>query len=138
MTWMEQKGILRHWVLLELWTNNDYKSFMSRPLGNFPELILLNASLNKDIHESVSHHIIMSIANSDTPEKENPLAFLLETPKLGACAYTLTFYPNTGVAPLPHQIIDDISAVMHALHITKEHKGVLIPCLAIKTERRYL
>ena len=80
----------------------------------------------------------MSIASSNTPAKGNPLAFSLETPKLGAHVYTHIFDPDTGVAPLPHQIIDDISGVMHALHIIKEHKGVFVPGLAIRTRRRYL
>ena len=80
----------------------------------------------------------MSIANSDTPAKENPLASSLETPKLGARAYTRIFDPDTGVAPLPHRIIDDISGVVHALHIIKEHKGVFVSGLAIRTGQRYL
>ena len=75
----------------------------------------------------------MSIANSDTPVKENPLAFSLETPQLGAHAYNCIFDPNKGVAPLPHRIIDDISGVVHALHIIKEHKGVFVPGLEIRT-----
>ena len=80
----------------------------------------------------------MSIANSDMPAKENPLAFSLETWKIDACAYTKIFDPDTGVAPLPHQIINDISSVVHTLHIIKEHKGVFVPGLAIRTGRRYL
>ena len=111
---------------------------MGRPLSNSPELMPLDATLNKDIHKSVSCHLIMSISDSDMPAKENTLVFSLETLKLGACAYNCIIDPITGVTPLPHQIIDDISGVLHALHIIKEHKGVFLPGLAIRTRRQYL
>ena len=80
----------------------------------------------------------MSIPNSDMPMKENTFSFSMETPKLGAREYTRVFYPDTGVAPIPHPIIDDIISVLLALHIIKEHKGVFVPGLTIRTGWQYL
>ena len=58
--WMREKGYLKYWILPELGLNDDIGSFGGRPVGSSPEFMPLDASLNKDVHESTSRHCLLS------------------------------------------------------------------------------
>ena len=52
--YMEEKGVLKHWILPELGLNDTFARFKGVPLGNSPELMPLDASLNKDVDDGVN------------------------------------------------------------------------------------
>jgi hypothetical protein len=54
----------------------DLKRFFGRPIGDTPEIMNWDNSLNKDVHESVNHHIQQTINLG----KDDPRKFLLATP----------------------------------------------------------
>ena len=54
--WMERRGILKHWILPECGLHQDQpglKDYWHRPVGNSPELMPWDCSLNKDLQDAV-------------------------------------------------------------------------------------
>ena len=82
MQWMREKGYLKHWVLPEQGLNAGTR-FEGRPVGNSPEMMPLDCSLNNDTHEDVRKHIGLT---RNLP-KNDPRKFSLATPKQGMRAY---------------------------------------------------
>lgn len=63
------------WVLAVLDLNVKYKRYHGRPIGNSPEMMPLDNCLNKDLHESVARHVMMSRASALS--RDNPRLFHL-------------------------------------------------------------
>ena len=57
--WMRQKGYLHHW-LLPLNGMQYGTPYASRPVGNSPEFMPLDNSLNRDILHSLCFHCVLS------------------------------------------------------------------------------
>jgi hypothetical protein len=58
--WMREKDYLKRWLLpinQLSETNNDLKNFLHRPIGNSPEMIPWDCSLNKDIKDTIMRHV---------------------------------------------------------------------------------
>lgn len=60
--WMREKGYLQRWILPELGLNDDIGSYGGRPVGNCPEYMPWDSCLNKDVHETVRRHCVLSRA----------------------------------------------------------------------------
>ena len=126
MEWMEEEGILEMWIrpqagLFE--DDEELKRFWGRVVGNSPELMPLDKRLNKDIHESVNQHYVLT---NDLP-KEDPRRFGLETPRQVARSYARIWDPDTGVAPSPERIAHDFLQVFDdALPRIVEGKGICL------------
>ena len=106
---------------------------MGQPVGDSPELMPLDNSLNQDVHEheSVKRHVIMPLTvTSDDVSDFDPRWFSTRTPKLGTSAYLRVFDPAIGVAPHPDRIKQDIKKVTHARKEIHKTKGAYIPGLA--------
>ena len=129
----EETCIHERWIYPEFGLNDVIGACWSgRPVGNSPELMPLDNSLNQDIHESVRQHTSMSLViravnNSD------PRLFSMATPKSTSSAYRRVFDPDVGVSPRPERIVQDINKVRHALKEIYNHKGVYVPGLAGST-----
>lgn len=68
ITWMKQEGIYSR-CLLPLEINRD-TSFFGRPVGNSLEMMLLDATLNKDVDDGVCFHIALTtLLDEDDPKK---------------------------------------------------------------------
>lgn len=53
-TWMKEQGYYSRWLLpLEI---NRGTCFFGRPVGNSPEMMPMDSSLNKDVDDEVSYH----------------------------------------------------------------------------------
>jgi hypothetical protein len=117
--YMQAKGVLKHWVLPEFGLNDDFPRFKGVPLGNSPELMPLDASLNKDVDDGVARHCgITGFLKDNDPRK-----FLRDTPKRLNHAYVRVWegWPES------KRIVEDIDKFTLALHKIFEAKGVMIP-----------
>ena len=112
MAWMKKEGYLKMWIrpqagLFE--DDSELKRFWGRVVGNSPELMLLDKRLNKDLHEAVNQHYILT----NDLLKEDPRRFGMETPRQVASSYIRVWDPSTGVAPSSKRIVQDFIAVFH-------------------------
>ena len=97
--YMRATNVLDMWIRPQLGLFEDYedlKSYYGRVVGNSPELMPLDKSLNKDTHESVNQHYIIT----NDLAKDDPCRFGLSTPREVAHSYKRIWHPETGVAPL--------------------------------------
>ena len=51
--------------------NDEFTYFKGKPGGNSPEMMPLDNCLNKDIHESVSQHVLVSLASGGSLDKDD-------------------------------------------------------------------
>ena len=82
INWMKQKGYLHRW-LLPLNRPQDGTNYSGRPVGNIPEFMPLDNSLNRDILQSLRFNCVLSysiIDGKETTEKESKLRFSFSTP----------------------------------------------------------
>eukprot|EP00957_Ditylum_brightwellii_P096831 7374127-Ditylum_brightwellii.AAC.1 len=56
MHWMQQEGILKHWILPEQGLNSGTQ-FANTPTGNAPKFNALDSNCNCDIHRTVLRHV---------------------------------------------------------------------------------
>ena len=81
VAWMKEKGIYQRWIVPVLRCNDlvgeNKNCYAKRPVGNSPELMCLDMSLNKDIRECLHCHVSIT----QNLEKDNPHRFSLATPK---------------------------------------------------------
>ena len=54
-SFMKINGILQHWILPQNNLNSGM-TYANRPIGKSPEMIPMDSSLNKDLHEAVKEH----------------------------------------------------------------------------------
>ena len=114
-SWMQEKGLLKHWILSE----NDLNSgttYANRPVGNSPELMPLYCSLFQDVILGLRSHIIYT----GSFHKENPKKFSLATMKHGKSALDRLFVPyefgkdNYGY-PSEDRTRDDIDNIIRSI-----------------------
>jgi hypothetical protein len=117
--WMKEKDYLKHWILpmggLHQW-DNDLKVYYGRPIGNSPENMPLDTSLNNNIHQKVEEHVLMTL-EMDTTNAEK---FDLSTPAKGWSAYRRVLE----TCPTSERIVQDILKVLRSLEIVRKKKGV--------------
>ena len=83
INWMKQKGYLHRW-LLPLNGLQDGTPYAGLPVGNSPEFVTLDNSLNRYILQSFRFHFVLShpiIDGEDTTEEERKLRFSFSTPR---------------------------------------------------------
>ena len=80
--WMKEKGIYKHW-LLPMKGLNEGTRYAGRPVGDSPELMPLDSTLNKDVDDAVKMHVayISHLLNTDKRK------FSMATPSKGIRAY---------------------------------------------------
>ena len=123
--YMKQKDIYKHWVLPEqgLFSrdhDSELKAYAGRPVGNSPELMPLDNSLNRDIHTAVQKHIAMTNTLDDNDSRK----FSLSTPKKGTVAYLKIL--NSGCAPREDRIIQDVFKFEGACLLIMELDGKIL------------
>jgi len=124
-SWMESTGLLRRWLLPENNLHSDDNSlshYRNRPVGDSPELMPWDTSLNQDVHLSVERHIQATKDLLDEDAKK----FSISTPKRGASAYIRVLQG----CPSSKRIVQDtlkvrrsIDAIIHAEGIAVENLG---------------
>ena len=83
INWMKQKWYLHRW-LLHMNGLQDGTPYEGRPVGNIPEFMPLDNSLNRDILHSLRFHCVLShsiVDGEETTEEERNLSLSLSTPR---------------------------------------------------------
>ncbi len=122
----EDKTVYDRWLKPELGLNDRFgKLWQGCPLGNSPEMMPLDNSLNQDLHEGVRLHVSVATMMFDLGD-EDPRIFLLATPKSTASAYKRVWE----VCPSSEQILQDIKKVNIANSAIVNARGVYVEGLA--------
>ena len=79
--WMKEKDYYKHWLLPEMNLNSSGPTarYKGRPVGDSPELMPLDSTLNKDVDDAVNMHV----AYTSHISKDDPHQFSMATPKKG-------------------------------------------------------
>jgi hypothetical protein len=127
----------RRWVKPELGLNSviqiigeDGKSKVSRnykerPVGDCPELMPHDSSLNWDVNTSLNMHCIFTshLPNDDERKIAKTTTSLIVTAMTKFCD------PITGVVPKPHRIVQDCQRVLYCLEEIVAAGGAVVPGL---------
>ena len=110
-------------------------NYAGRPVGNSPEFMPLDNSLNQDIHCAVRSQVS---ATRSLP-KDDPRRFSFATPEsikhaYGRC-HCPRYDPNSAV-PTPERIEMDINKVLFSLEQIMEAGGKVVPGLASRIGHR--
>ena len=116
------------------------KRYAAAPVGNAPEIMPLDCSLNYVLHSSVSKHVVLAKHLA----KNHPDKFSISTPKVGEISHRRlwnydidTNNQDTG-APTGKAIVKDINrAIKHATIIVHQ-KGIIVPGLGNRKRRRHV
>ena len=139
MQWMKTNGIYDRWIHPQLGLNDHLPRYKDNPPGNSPEMMPMDVSLNKDMHESVTRHCVLSRALLKRMDRLfDERAFSLSTPKEGSRAYLQIYHPESGIAPTSKRIAQDIEGVQIAMEKICEAEGAFVPGLAARSGKRYI
>ena len=143
--WMKEKGYWKHWITPVLGCNDvisvfcpekekiiTSKRYARRPVGNQPELMPLDASLNWDIDCSLNMHVLLT---ADLPN-EHPDKFRKDTPMRISKAIQKLCHPTTGVVPSPRRIIQDCNRILTSALKIVEAGGKIVPGLVNRNGHR--
>ena len=141
-TWFGHKTYYERWILPKfgLNSNNNIVDGLARydgrrPVGNSPEFMPWDNSLNKDIDDDVLLHVLLTDGLKKGDNGTYPAAkYSLEMPKLGAHAYQRRIDPNilpTG-SPTPSRIEDDVERAINSMATVYEHGGAMCAWLATR------
>lgn len=143
IAWMKKNKFERRtyysmWIKPELGCNDvvgpkKSTAFAHRPVGNSPEFMCLDNSLNKDIHESVKLHVAATFHLPKTDEKK----FMIDTPKRIVSAYRRVHDPTYGGnVPSPLRIEQDVGKFIHSLKEVANANGAVVKGLASREGHR--
>ena len=130
--YMKDEGFYKHWVLPEQDYVRDVPQcdrWKHRPVGNRPEVMPLDQQLNKDVHDAVDYHVILTQDLDDDDERK----FSMRTPKHGLSAYLRIWDHH----PPSKRIIHDIDETLSSMKIIVEKKGVIVEGLATRPGDRF-
>ena len=107
------------------------KYYAHSPVGNMPELMRLDNSLNQDVHANVAINVS---ATSFLPESD-PRKFSLSTPKKILSAYKRVYCPTMDCSSVlsSNRIVQDLNKVIFALKCIVQADGHVLHGLASRT-----
>ncbi len=76
IAWLDSVGLLDRWIRPELGLNKG-TAFAGRPVGNSPELMAWDSSLNKDVKDQLRRHTVFTCGL----DKHDPRRFSMATPR---------------------------------------------------------
>jgi len=117
--WMEKEGILKHWLLPKEGLNKN-TVYKNRPVGNSPELMLLDCSCIQYPHACVKHHIMYTTQL----DKDDPKKFSITTINEARRAYS-RIWKSDEVSLTPDMIGWDIKKTVELAKIIMSMKGLL-------------
>jgi len=133
--WMQENGYLKRWLLP---VNGCCAGtcYFGRPVGNTPEVMPWDCSLNRDIHCRVSQYESMS----RWIKEGHPLwskRFTTANQKQMVSSYMRVLDPETGVCPSSKRIVQDITRCWgENIDRIVEARGVIVPNLGSRTGHR--
>jgi hypothetical protein len=144
--WMMENGYWKRWVKPELGLNSSIRiigengkpvvstRYRERPVGDSPELMPHDSSLNWDVDVSNRMHVLFTKHLPNSDERK----IRLDTPKEITKAILKLYDPVTGVVLKPHRIVQDILRVLYCLEEIVKAGGAVVPGLANRNGHRAL
>jgi hypothetical protein len=112
----------------------DLKAYVGRPVGNSPEMMPLDCSLNQDIHVAVDQHVIYT---TSLPESDEP-KFSTFCPHRGTSTYIRLWHPGEdGVAPSSERIVQDCNKILLAMKRIWDVRGIAVEGHGNRTGKRF-
>ena len=143
--WMKDKGYWKHWITPVLECNDEVtvfdpkknktvtsRNYKERPVGDQPEMMPLDASLNWDIDSSLNMHSLLT-AHLD---KTHKYKFRKDTPNEISKAIMKICHPVTGVVPTSKRIIEDCRRVVKSAMTIVKAGGKIVPGLVNRNGHR--
>jgi predicted flap endonuclease-1-like 5' DNA nuclease len=130
ISWMRKKDYLKRWLLpVNKLSEGEtgLKNYLNRPIGNSPEMMPWDSSLNKNVKDEVARHVGYT---SHLPE-DDPHKFSLSTPKRGSWAFRRLLEHKDG-SPTSKRILEDVGKVFESMELIRIAKG----CLIAGTDRK--
>ena len=135
--WMEEEDLLKHW-LLPVGPYNEGTVYYGRPVGNTPEIMPWDCSLNRDVHCTVEFYSAMS----KWLPKDHPLyprRFSKASYAIMRSSYLRVLHPETGVCPSSERIVQDVIKCWgEHLDVICAHGGAAVPELGNRVGKRRL
>ena len=134
---MKEKGYLHRW-LLPLNGLQDGTPYAGRPVGNSPEFMPLDNSLNRDILQPLRFHCVLSqaiIDGKETTEEERKLCFSFSTPREIVRGLKRLWDSKIGT-PSSARIIQDVNLALKVLEIFYRENGAAVEGLADRNGHR--
>jgi hypothetical protein len=144
--WMRIKGVWRRWMKPELGLNDCVLfinknrvtettiRYKKRPVGDQPELMPHDSSLNYDINCALSLHVMMT----NHLEDSDPRKMRKRTPAEIVKCKTKLCHPETGVVPKSAHIIQDVKKVPKYLVEIVRNGGLIVHGLVNRNGHRAL
>mgnify|MGYP007048498132 CR=1 FL=1 len=125
------KTISERWLIpkFKLSENTPYDR---RPVGNSPEFMPLDNSLNNDIQSSHLHHCIATAHLPSTDVRK----YSLSTPKIISRGIT-RIWNNPAGPPSSSRIVHDVLQAIDAIEVVYRADGAIVPGLADRNGIRY-
>ena len=131
ITWMKKNNYLHHWFL-PMNGFQDGTSYAGCPVGNIPEFMPLDNSLNRDILHSLRFHCVLSFFVLDrerTNEEDRNVRFSFDTSKEISRGIKLIWELKMGT-PSSAKIIQDVDLALKLLEIVYHATGAAVEGLA--------
>ena len=125
INWMKQNRYL-HQCLLPLNGLQDGITYASHPVGNIPEFMPLDNSLNRDILHSLCMHDVLScyiLDGEETDDKERNMCFSYSTPREISQGIKHTWDSKMGGTPSSARIIQVDDLTLKAFEISYHTNG---------------
>jgi hypothetical protein len=122
LEWMKDNDYFKRWVLPvnELHQNDpNLKKYYHRPVGNSPENMPWDSSLNEDVHAAVQRHVLLTLSLGVDDKRK----FDMSTPKRGSSAY----HRILEMVPCSERITHDVNKVFESMEIVRLALGVHCP-----------
>ena len=137
INWMRQNGYLHRWLLPHngLYNRTPYAG---RPVGNSPEFMPLDNSLNHDILHSLHMHSFLScyiLNGGATNKEERNMCFSYSTLR-GIARGLKRIWDSKMGTPSSAKIIEDVDLALKALGIACHTNGAAIEGLADRNGHR--
>lgn len=128
---MKEKGYYKRWLIPQL-DLNDGTTYACRPVGNRPEWMPLDNSLNNDIQLNFSLHCAITAHLDDS----DPRKFSFATPSTIVSGIKRIYGNDGGNVPSSDRIVQDCRKALRAFGIVYEHSGAMVPGLANRNGHR--
>eukprot|EP01046_Picozoa_sp_COSAG06_P074256 COSAG06_NODE_22618_length_717_cov_64.399676_1_plen_191_part_10 len=139
---MEEKGYLKRWVLPKAGLNEGSAYYRNRPVGDSPELMPLDCSLNKDVDDAVARMVAITSIYHDKYGDDDLRVFSRATLPAQLSAYKRVWDPSfcqsrTAGAATAVRIEQDFARCFgEHLKKIREAQGCIVPGLGSRNGQR--